>query len=107
MEILDLNLLESGHDSYIIEGEREKSTRSPYAARAYTYRWPYVGDLLEYLGSDWSRKERRCSSSGSSHKITSVPVRCQNELPLAVDCAAVQTMIALPSGCLELGSLSR
>lgn len=106
MEILDLNLLDFGCDSYITEGDGEKLTQSSYLARAYAYHWPYMGDLLEYLESDWSRKERRCGSLGSSHKTTSVPVRCQNELPLTVDCAAVQTMIVLPSGCLELGSLS-
>lgn len=75
------------------------------SAGIYTHNWPYGGDVLEYLGSEWSRKERRCRSSGSSHKITSIPVRCQNELPLAVDCAAVQTMIVLPFGCMQLGSL--
>lgn len=106
MEILDLNLLDSGRVSYIIVGEGEKLTQSPCPTRDYSHRWPYVGVLLEYLGSDWSRRERQCGSSGSSHKITSVPVRCQNVLPLAVDCAAVETMIVLPSGCLELGSLS-
>jgi len=72
----------------------------------YIHHWPYGGDVLEYLGSDWSRKERQRRSSGSSHKITSIPVRCQNELPLTVDCAAVQTMIVLPFECMQLGSLS-
>lgn len=66
----------------------------------------FMGMLLEYLGPDWGKKDRQCSSSGTSHKITSVPVRCQDELLLAVDCAAVQTVIVLPSGCLELGSRS-
>lgn len=66
----------------------------------------HMGMLLEYLGSDWGKKDRQHSSSGTSHKITSVPVRCQDELLLTVDCAAVQTLIVLPSGCLELGSLS-
>lgn len=69
------------------------------------YNAGHMGMLLEYLGSDWGKKDRQCSSSGTSRKITSVPVRCQGELLLAVDCAAVQTVIVLPSGCLELGSL--
>lgn len=43
MEILDLNLLDSDHYSYIIEGEGEKWTQGPLFSRSYTHLWPHCG----------------------------------------------------------------
>lgn len=40
---------------------REKGrndTKVLSSAGIYTHYWPYGGDVLEYAGSEWSRKER-------------------------------------------------